>query len=74
MQYQVGGKSEDHEEDPQNDEVHVELGVLHIQQLDLLMLLELTHFPRIIQIGTVHPVYGQDHPFKSVLVRQQTKI
>lgn len=44
---EVGSQSEDNEEDAQDDEVHVELGVFHVQQLeDLLRLLELTHLPR----------------------------
>lgn len=31
-QNQVGGKSEDQEENPQHHEVHVELGIFHVQQ------------------------------------------
>ena len=66
-QNQVGGQSEDHKEHTQDYEVHVELGVLHVEELQhLLGLLELTHHPRALQLRAVHPVDGQDDALESI--------
>lgn len=66
----VSGQPEDDEENAQDDEIYVELRVFHIQQLqDFLRLLELAHVPRTLQLGTVHPIDGQDHPLEAVPAR-----
>ncbi len=66
-QNQISSQSEDQEEDPQHHEVHVELRILHIQQLqDLLWLLELTHQARTLQLRPVHPIDREYHPLKAV--------
>lgn len=47
----VSGQPEDDEENAQDDEIHVELCVFHIQQLqDFLRLLELAHVARTLQL------------------------
>ena len=70
-QDQVSSQSEDQEENPQHYEVHVELCILHIQQLqDLLRLLELTSIVWTIQLSPVHPVDGEYHPLKAVPERE----
>ena len=66
---EVGGQSEDEKENPQGDKVHVEFGVLDVQQLENLFgPLELAHGHRALQLGAIQPVYGQDHPFKAIPV------
>lgn len=55
----VGGQPEDDEENAQDDEIHVELCIFHIQQLqNFLWLLELAHVPWALQLWAVHPIDG----------------
>ena len=63
---EVGGQSQDEEENPQGNEVHVEFGILHVQQLkNLFGLLKPAHGHRALQLGAIQPVCGHDHPFKA---------
>lgn len=66
-QDQVRCQSEDQEENSQHHEVHIELCILHIQQLqDLFWLLELTHQAWTLQLWSIHPIDRKYHPFKAI--------
>lgn len=70
----VGGQPKDDKENAQDNEVHVELCIFYIQQLqDLLGLLELAYFPRTLQLWAVHAVDGQDHSFEAIPVGENAK-
>lgn len=67
----VSSQPQDDEENSQDDEINVELRVLHVQQLqNLFRLLELTQLPGTLQLWPVHAVDGQEDPFKAVPVTQ----
>lgn len=64
---QIGGQSEDQEENTQHHEVYIELSIFHIQQLqDFLWLLEFTHEAWTLQLWAIHPVDRQYYPLKAV--------
>lgn len=67
-QHKVGNEAQGDEEDPEDDEVQVELGILHVQlPQDGLRLLEVTGLVDVaVQVFSVEAVDGQDDPFKSI--------
>lgn len=67
-QDEIGDEAQGDEENAQNDEVQVELGVLHVQlPQDGLRLLEVARLiDATVQVLSVQPVDGQDDPFEPI--------
>lgn len=66
-EHKVRQQPQGQEEDAQDQEVHVELGVLHIQRSeDTLRILERAVFLQASQVSSIHAIDGQNHTLKAI--------
>lgn len=73
-QDKIGDEAQGDEENPQNDEVQVELGILHVQlPQDGFRLLEVARLiDATVQVLSIQAVDGQDDPFEAVPAEEGT--